>query len=249
MSESELQNYKANGYNPSTGIFVSPFIFTGNWENELRALDFTPRSKPVDVPEIAESDKDKGINDGYLYNSFKSANGKSNFHDQLKDFWEEELPEDFSWTDSYYNSPKLRAIIDWFQCEKSRVRIFQQKAGHWCPVHNDFDNQKGMEAGETVRIFVQLNDMSDGAWFRCKTADSDVTVNLRKGQFLIFHPDRTGHGTQNITAIPRDTFMMVVKRNEWIDSLGNGDDKLTFIDVDQLAAKNNKTKVEELVAA
>lgn len=102
------------------------------------------------------------------------------------------------------------------------------------PIHTDFDNQKGTEYGETLRIFVQLNDMPGGAWYHFTTADSQVTINLQKGQFLIFSPDHTGHGTQNLTNIPRNTFMMVVKRNEWLDNLCNNKE-MNFVDINSLA--------------
>jgi len=236
---SELKEYKPEGYNPSTGIYVSSYIFTGDWDEELSNLNYTPRTKIT--AETDASDQEKGIHSGYLYNSFKSATGDSTFHDTLgDDFWQEDIPSDFSYTDSYYSSPKLRAICDWFQCEKSRIRIFQQQPGHHMPIHTDFDNQKGTEYGETVRIFVQLNDMPGGAWFHCKTADSQVTVNLQKGQFLIFNPDHTGHGTQNITSIPRNTFMLVVKRNEWLEKLVQNE-TMQFIDIDSI--------LEESIAA
>ena len=127
-------------------------------------------------------------------------------------------------------------MIDWFKCEKTRIRIFQQKPGHTMEVHTDFDNQRGQEHGETLRIFVQLNDMPGGAWFRFKTEDSEMSINLQKGQFLIFNPDHTGHGTENVTDIPRNTFMMVVKRNEWLDNLV-GDSNMQFINVDELVAE------------
>ena len=55
----------------------------------------------------------------------------------------------------------------------------------------------------------------------------------KKGQFLIFNPDHTGHGTQNLTSIPRNTFMMVVKRNEWIDSLTQNE-TMQYINIDEL---------------
>jgi hypothetical protein len=235
---SELKNYKPEGYNASTGIYASSQIFTGNWNNELVNLNFTPRTQSAQDPSIDESDHEKGIHDGYLYNSFKSATGESTFHDTLgDDFWQEDVPADFSYTDSYYSSPKLRAICDWFQCEKTRIRIFQQQPGHHMPIHTDFDNQKGTEYGETVRIFVQLNDMPGGAWFHFKTADSQVHINLQKGQFLIFNPDHTGHGTQNITSIPRNTFMLVVKRNEWLENL-NKNETMEFIDIDSLVSES-----------
>jgi len=226
-----MEEFKPNGYNPSTGIYASPFIFTGDWDEELSSLEYTPRTKVIEA--VKEFDDEKGIATAYLYNSFKSATGESTMHDQEKDFWEEEVPQDYQWTESYYNSPKLKAMIDWFQCEKSRVRIFQQQEGHSMPIHTDFDNQKGTEYGETLRIFVQLNDMPGGAWFHFKTADSQVHINLQKGQFLIFNPDHTGHGTQNLTSIPRNTFMMVVKRNEWIENLMT-QETIQTINIDEL---------------
>lgn len=236
---SELKQYKPEGYNPSTGIYASSYIFQGNWEEELASLNYTHRTKITEATH--NFDVEKGIHSGYLYNSFKSATGESTFHDTLgDDFWKEDVPSEFSYTDSYHSSPKLAAICDWFQCEKSRIRIFQQQPGHSMEIHTDFDNQKGTEYGETLRIFVQLNDMPGGAWFHFKTADSQVHINLQKGQFLIFNPDHTGHGTQNLTSIPRNTFMLVVKRNEWIDNLIKNE-TMQFIDIDSL--------VEQKIAA
>jgi hypothetical protein len=234
----EVVEYKPNGYNPSTGIYASSYIFEGDWEDELSNLEYTKRADPVTDSNIKQFDQDKGINSNYLYNSFKSATGDSSYHDHhnLIDFWEEEVPSLYHYTDSYQNSPKLRAICDWFQCEKTRIRVFQQQAGQNMSIHTDFDNQRGNEHGETVRIFVQLNEMPGGAWFHFKTADSSVSINLRKGQFLIFNPDHTGHGTQNLTSIPRNTFMMVVKRNEWLDSLAQNE-TMQFINVDELTQK------------
>lgn len=235
---SDLKQFEPEGYNPSTGIYASSYIFTGDWQDELDALEFTSREKPVMDAAIKEFDDDKGIVSGYLYNAFRSEDGKSTTT-ELSDFWNEEEPDKFQNTDSYYNSPKLRALIDWFQCEKTRIRIFQQKPGHTMPIHTDFDNQRGTEHGETVRIFVQLNDMPGGAWFRFKTADSEVSINLQKGQFLIFNPDHTGHGTENVTDIPRNTFMMVVKRNEWLENLVNNPN-MTFINLDEAVKEQRK---------
>lgn len=235
----KLEEYKPNGYNASTGIYASSYIFQGDWENELDNLEYTPRGRDFkDVEGLDSSDDEKGLITGYLFNSLKSQDGKSTTHDVLyEDFWTENNPADFSWTDSYYNSPKLAAILDWFKCETSQIRVFQQNPGHHMPIHCDWDNQKGTEYGETVRIFLQLNDMPGGAWFHFKTADSQVHINLQKGQFLIFNPDHTGHGTQNLTSIPRNTIMMVAKRNEWLDSLANNE-TMQFIDVNNLVANS-----------
>jgi hypothetical protein len=229
---SELKQFNPEGYNPSTGIYASSYIFQGDWESELQALTFTRRERAVGDENILKFDEDKGIVEGYLYNSFRSEDGKSTTT-EISNFWDEEDPTNFKNTDSYAASPMLAAICDWFQCEKTRIRIFQQQPGHKMEIHTDFDNQRGNEHGETLRIFVQLSDMPGGAWYHFKTADSQVSINLQKGQFLIFNPDHTGHGTENLTSIPRNTFMLVVKRNDWIDNLTNNE-TMQFIDIDNL---------------
>ena len=106
-------------------------------------------------------------------------------------------------------------------------------------IHTDFDNKRGNKYGETLRIFVQLSDMPGGAWYHFKTEDSQVHINLQKGQFLIFNPDHTGHGTENLTDMPRNTFMMVVKRNEWIDSFIQNE-AVQYIDVDSLLTEQRR---------
>ena len=228
-----LINHDPNGYNPTTGVYASSYIFQGEWEDELKALNYTKRE--CDHKEVSKTDEDKGITTQYLYNAFRSPDGLEATTEMEGDFWKEEDPASCKYTPSYYSSPKLRAILDWFECDKTRIRIFQQQPGAYMPMHTDFDNQRGTEQfGETLRIFVQLTDQPGGAWYRFKTADSEVSINLQKGQFLIFNPDHTGHQTQNLTDIPRNAFMLIVKRNEWLDSLTQNE-TMTFIDVNELA--------------
>ena len=137
-----MENYIPKGYNPTTGIYASSYIFQGDWENELQRLDYTARETEVKDDKIKQFDADKGIVTNYLYNAFRSEDGKSTTT-EISDFWSEENPDSFSYTDSYFSSPKLAAICDWFQCEKTRIRIFQQQPGHKMDIHTDFDNQRG----------------------------------------------------------------------------------------------------------
>jgi len=65
------------------------------------------------------------------------------------------------------------------------------------------------------------------------STDSDVSIPLRKGQFVIFNPDNTAHQSDNMSAEPRDAIMMIVKRNAWIDSIINNT-KPCVIDVKKL---------------
>jgi len=231
----DVINHRPEGYNPTTGIYASSYIFQGDWEDELQALNFTRRTEDAHK-EISKVDAMKGQNTQYLYNAFRSPDGKEETLDALtKDFWTEEAPESCEYTPSYYSSPQLRAILDWFECDKTRIRVFQQQPGAYMQMHTDFDNQKGnSQYGETLRIFVQLTDQPGGAWYRFKTADSEVSINLQKGQFLIFNPDHTGHQTQNLTEVPRNAFMLIVKRNAWLDSLTKNE-TMTFVDTKELA--------------
>jgi hypothetical protein len=100
------------------------------------------------------------------------------------------------------------------------------------------DNERGQEFGETLRILVQLNDVPDGAWLRFRSADSDVSVPLRKGQFVIFNPDNTAHQSDNLSDMPRNAVMMIVKRNAWLDNIISNE-KPCMVDV---------TKLQELAA-
>ena len=68
-------NHKPNGYNPTTGIYASSYIFQGEWEDELNALDYTKRV--IQHDEAAQTDEDKGLVSAYLYNAFRSPDGKS----------------------------------------------------------------------------------------------------------------------------------------------------------------------------
>jgi hypothetical protein len=234
----KVLNHQPEGYKPSTGIYTSSYIFQGNWENELEALNFTRRGNTI--KEVEKIDAMKGQDSQYLYNAFRSADGTSTQMDQLQDFWKEENPADYKDTDSKLASPELAAICDWFQCEKTRIRIFQQQPNAYMQMHTDFDNQRGTELGENVRIFVMLDDNDGDFWFRFKTADSEVNIPLAKGQFLIFNPDHTGHQTQNLSKTKvRNAFMLIVKRNKWLDDLMKNE-TMTFIDTKELAKKYSK---------
>ena len=43
----EVINHQPAGYNPHTGIYASSYIFQGDWEDELQALNFTKRGTNI----------------------------------------------------------------------------------------------------------------------------------------------------------------------------------------------------------
>lgn len=205
------------GYNTNRGIYVSNMILHADTEKELESLPFVPMS--VDSA-YAQADNERGLSSMYQLCAFRSTDGKS---ETVSHHSGAERPEDFQWTDSYYNNPNLRAILDFFECPIMRARVFRQMPGCKNPMHTDFDRRRP-EGDDTLRILIQLSDMPGGAWFRYQTSDSDVSINLRAGQFVVFNADTVAHQTNNLTDRPRDAIMLVVKKNDWIENLVNNED-------------------------
>ena len=217
----DLCVHKPRGYNSLTGIYTSSAIFTGDWQDELGNLSF------YDIPntfkEMSKVDKIKG-QQVYEHCAFRSVDGKAETWNQTNDVDE-----------AYYQAPKIASIMDWFQCDKSRVRIFRQVPGHFNKLHTDYDNKRGQVYGETLRILIQLSDMPGGSWFKFKTDDSEINLSLLKGQFVVFNTDTVAHQTENNTDVNRDAMVMIVKKNEWIENLQNNFNRLSWVDVDQLS--------------
>jgi len=239
----DIQGYKSQGYNGELGIVAPNIYFKGDFEEELATQTF--HEVPPAWGEMAKVDKEKGQQKGYKNLSFKSADGTNeSYHGASDKYWDEEDPADYKWTQAYYDCPQIASMIDWFQCPMTRVRIFQQQPGHYMPPHTDFDNQKGTVHGQTVRIFVQLNDNSNADFgFRFQTSDSDVTLNLQKGQWLAFNQDKVTHSTWNLSKDRvRNAFMFVAKRNEWLDNIMKHQGMPMVIDCKELA-KNRSKKV------
>lgn len=209
-------------YKSDSGIYVSNIILDGDFQAEIDKLPFYLMQ--VDKA-YAQVDDERGLGRTYDLCAFRSIDGKSS---TLTHPPGEEKPEDFEFTEAYYNSPTLARVIDFFQVPMMRARIFRQLPGGKNNLHTDFDSQR--PGGEdTLRITVMLSDMPDGAWFKYVTGDSVVNVNLRKGQFVVFNADTVQHQTNNLTDEPRDTFMLVIKKNDWLQQLTEWEDP-AFVD-------------------
>jgi hypothetical protein len=230
----ELKKTGHFGYKSKTGIYASHQYFTGDFEDELSKLTFY--DVPLGPKEVEEIDQVKGQQSGYKTCAFKSVDGKASTHNTTGEFWQEEDPKNYQYTDAYYQSPQIASMLDWFKCDFLRVRIFQQQPGHMNPTHTDFDNAKGTKFGETLRIFVQLDENKGDFNYRFQTEDSDVSIQLQQGQFLIFNPDYTAHGTFNSGDRVRNTMLMVVKKNDWLMKVMEDDTpKPALIDLRKLA--------------
>lgn len=139
--------------------------------------------------------------------SIKSATGKIN---DLYKTTEEDLPKNYKYT-KLYEIPKIKRLIDFFQFETTRIRIFKQEPGHVTPMHLDQDDDK------IVRLWVALNEDSNFKYFFGKEKEEVV---LSKGTILIFNPNYL-HGAINLGVIPRYTLNVCGIPNNWLKNLIN----------------------------
>ena len=87
-------------------------------------------------------------------------------------------------------------------------------------LHHDFDNERHSynKDNTMVRILMPLNDERD-AYLNLANANSDITLKLTKGQFILLNTDYVWHGTVNNDSKPRDMLNMIVEWNDWLHSL------------------------------
>lgn len=221
-----MENYKGSntthraddfsgGFDPHKGFYISDTVLDGNWEDDLAQLNLMDL---ICHPHYQLHMDDRDFNKVFQTLSLKSIDGEVTPTQPPPGM--DESPENFYYTDAYHNSPELKKLCDWFECPKSRIRLFRQMPGEGIQFHHDFDNERnGFDPDNvTLRIIVQLSD-SPGAWYRLTNDTTDVTFRLARGQFIVLNTDVTWHSTVNEGDTPRDTLNLIVKHNEWLDNL------------------------------
>jgi hypothetical protein len=138
-------------------------------------------------------------------------------------------PAMYSYTPAYHSSQALRALCDWFQCDKARIRIMRQLPGQHVQLHHDFDNTNHNPSNPkdiVVRILVNLTDTD--SYFNLINRSCDMTVKMQKGQFVIMNADTVWHATRNDDKVPRNTLNMIVKWNDWLRDITRPKETLTL---------------------
>lgn len=201
------------GWNPESGFYISPFVLDAPWDSELEALNI---QKYGDF--IISQAKGRGLDDNYNFISLKSIDGESSTIKPRSD--RGEFPEDYFWTDAYHNSPALKSVVDWFKTPKTKVRIFQQLPNGHIDYHHDWDNERlGFDTNNlTVRIWVNLD--GENSMYRLSNGDVDISVQLKRGQFIILNTDTIFHETWNFSDTkPRNLLNITCRANSWIKNM------------------------------
>mgnify|MGYP001170279947 CR=1 FL=1 len=204
------------GYNPHSGFYFSRTILDADYDADIKKLQDQMINLQCN-PDYMRHLEDRNTDEIFKIISFKSADGTNDTQSAPP---EPEIPSNFSYTPAYYDSPSIRKAIDWFQCEKARVRIFRQQPGQNLQLHHDFDNERHSYNKDhtMVRILMPLNDERD-SYVNLANANCDAMVKLEKGQFAIINTDYVWHGTVTYDKRPRDMLNMIVKWNDWLHDL------------------------------
>lgn len=217
-SHSQSHSFKDfnGGYDPHKGFYVSRTILDADFDEDIKKIENKMLTLMCD-PNYSRHLNDRNTDDIFKIISFKSLDGTNETQSAPP---EPERPENFSYTPAYYESESIRKAIDWFQCEKARVRIFRQLPKQNLELHHDFDNERHSynKDNTMVRILMPLNDERD-AYLNLANANSDITLKLTKGQFILLNTDYVWHGTVNNDSKPRDMLNMIVEWNDWLHSL------------------------------
>ncbi len=127
-----------------------------------------------------------------------------------------EKPEDYSFT-KLYEHETIKSLVDVFELETTRIRIFKQKPNHETSLHIDYNNTNSSKEEYLIRIWMALNSNKNFKYyFKDKNTNIINTVHLETGQSVIFNPDTVYHGAANNSNENRYSLNIIAKPNEWL---------------------------------
>jgi len=189
------------GFDPVNGFYLSKQMFHTDFTKDLARLGLATN-----------------INDTVFdFKMLRSSDGSDDMYTAPSGRID---PDMYSYTPAYHSSQKLRALCDWFKCDKARIRIMRQFPGQHVQLHHDFDNANHSKSDPkdiVVRILVNLTDTD--SYFNLTNESCDMTVKMQKGQFIIMNADTVWHATRNNDQLPRNTLNMIVKWNDWLSDM------------------------------
>jgi len=157
------------------------------------------------LPYFSCSDYD--LKDAITACSIKSATGKI---DDLYKSSKEDIPENYKYT-KLIDLPVIKNLVNFFEFETTRIRIFKQNPKDSTPLHIDKDDDK------IVRLWVALNEDPGFKYF---FGNNKEEVVLKKGNILIFNPNYP-HGAANFSNKYRYTLNICGIPNIWLKNLIN----------------------------
>jgi len=161
--------------------------------------------------------------------AIKSESGK--IHDLLVTK-KPELPENYSLT-ILYEHPKIKKLIDFFELETTRIRIFKQQSGISTKLHLDYNNVLATNKNEfLIRIWMALNYDKNFTYIFREGEASIKNIKLKTGESVIFNPDTVQHGAINSSFNKvRYSLNIIGRPNPWLKN---------FIEKEKIIKINNE---------
>jgi hypothetical protein len=173
---------------------ISKTNIVGEWSDVIEKLPYF-------------SCNDYDLKDAITACSIKSATGTV---DDLYKTVKEDLPENYSYT-KLIEIPVIKELVNFFEFETTRIRIFKQEPKNVTPMHVDKDHSK------IVRLWVALNEDPGFKYFFGRERKE---VILKKGNILVFNPNYL-HGAANFGSKARYTLNVCGIPNDWLKNLIN----------------------------
>ena len=145
--------------------------------------------------------------------AIKSESG--NINDLLRSK-QPEKPEDYSLT-ILHEHPSIKKLINFFELETTRIRIFKQKPFQKTPMHIDYNNTFAKENDFLLRIWTALTEDSKFIYLFKEGEALTQSICLKKSESVIFNPDKVYHGAINLSTDKiRYSLNIIGKPNKWV---------------------------------
>ena len=156
--------------------------------------------------------------------ALKSESGNINDLLRSKD---PENPEDYSLT-ALYEHPTIKKLVDSFKLETTRIRIFKQEPNKFTSLHVDYNNTNAKKEEFLIRIWTALNEDESFEYYFQENGISTKLL-LKKGQSVIFNPDKVYHGAYNkSTYKTRYSLNIIAKPNNWLKNFINKEETIVI---------------------
>lgn len=183
--------------------YLKPKIkIAGKWQEDIEKFLYFPCH-------------DYDLKDAITACAIKSASGKI---DDLYKSENGDSPFNYKYT-RLSDIPSIRPIIEFFNFDTTRIRIFRQEPKHSTPMHIDKDDPT------IIRMWMALNEDDNFIFF---FGEEKEEVRLKTGEILFFNPNYL-HGAINLGNKNRYTLNICGIPNNWVKEILESRDRVVYV--------------------
>lgn len=157
-------------------------IFNNSWLDKIKFVNHTDE----DLTDVCSAIAVKSST-GKVFDFYRGGEGFDPF----------ESPEEYKYTKLYETIPEVKSIVDSFKFKTSRIRIHKQPPGKNIELHTDQNNWHDTPKDKyLLRSTTALSDSPESI-YKFKIDDKTYEYTLKRGETIIFDPDKVQHGMVN----------------------------------------------------